>query len=223
MFGYDSYSEESYMGGYSWYKPSPKITKKRKMDSSFEDDMESIDSYDDKVRYSKKMFKKALERVEREFDWMECGYWDDAEVRENLSDDVERLNKENDQLIDDYNNDMEKKELEIQEWKNQIEDLKEHMRKMKEEFEYEKRKETNILKEELRMQDTIIESMKANRDEANKMRAKEFLENKSDFMPEKKMEYCFVEGHVWGLPKVGRRKVYARKARKKVLKLSKLL
>ena len=184
---------------------------------------QSFTSHSDEVEFSAKSFKQALKRLEVEYEWMHDGYYDDKREMNYQCERVNELEKENDELIADYNKDMAQKEKEIKE-------LNEQIRKMKEEFEAEKREmkvqfrqETNILKEELRMQDTIISSMKENELRTKTKVTKDFLKNPSGFMTEKKMEFCIVGGHVWGLPKVGRRIIRARKARKKTLKLSNLL
>ena len=180
-------------------------------------------SHSDMVRFSAKSFKEALERAEEEYRFMHTGYYDDKNALDYQLERVAKLDKENDELIADYNKDMAQKDKEIKE-------LHEYMKKMKEDFGNEKRdmkaqfrQQTNILKEELRMQDTIISSMKKNEVKAKNKINEDYLKNPSGFMSEKKMEFCIVGGHIWGLPKVGRRKIRARKAKKKVLKLSKLV
>ena len=184
---------------------------------------QSFNSHTEEIEFSAKCFKQALKRVEREFDSMVTGYYDDKMAIEYQLERVAELDKENDELIADYNKDMAQKDEEINE-------MHEQMRKMKEEFDNEKRdmiaqfrQEKNILKEEVRMQETIISSMKENGEKANNKIMEDFLKNPSGFMTEKKMEFCIVQGHIWGLPKVGRRKIRARKTKKKVLKLSKFV
>jgi len=184
---------------------------------------QSFNSHTEEIEFSAKCFKQALKRVEQEFDSMVTGFYDDQNAIEYQLERVAELNKENDELIADYNKDMAQKDKEIKE-------MHEQMRKMKEEFDNEKRdmkaqfrQETNILKEEVRMQETIISSMKEKGEKANYKIMEDFLKNPSSFMAEKKMEFCIVQGHIWGLPKVGRRKIRARKAKKKVLKLSNLI
>ena len=184
---------------------------------------QSFNSHTEEIEFSAKCFKQALKRVEREFDSMVTGYYDDKNAIEYQLERVAELDKENDELIADYNKDMAQKDKEIKE-------MHEHMRKMKEEFDNEKRdmkaqfrQETNILKEEIRMQDKIISSMKQNEMKAKNKINEDYLRNPSGFITETKMELCFFGGHIWGLPKVGRRKIRARKTKKKVLKLSKFI
>ena len=184
---------------------------------------QSFESKTDEVEFGAKRFKQALKLVEQEYRYMQLGFYDDKMALDYQLERVAELDKENEELIADYNKDMAQKDKKIKE-------LHEYMKKMEEEFENQKRdltaqfrQETNILKDELRMQDTIISSMKEKEVKAKNKIAEDYLKNPSGFMAEKKMEFCIVGGHIWGLPKVGRRKIRARKAKKKVLKLSKLI
>lgn len=184
---------------------------------------QSFNSHTEEIEFSAKCFKQALKRVEQEFDSMVTGYYDDKMSIDYQLERVAKLDKENDELIADYNTDMAQKNKEIKE-------LHQNMKTMKKEFEDEKREmiaqfrqETNILKEEIRMQDKIISSMKQNETKAKNKINEDYLRNPSGFITEKKMELCFFGGHIWGLPKVGRRKIRARKTKKKVLKLSNLI
>ena len=201
------------------------ITKSNYKMESWSD--QSFTSHSDQVEFSAKSFKEALKRVEDEYRWMKLGYYDDKMTIDYQMQRVEELDKENDELIANYNKDMARKGKEIKELNKE---WKEHMKKIKEEFENEKRdmeaqfrQQTNILKEELRMQDMIISSMKKNEVKTKNKINEDYLKNPSGFMSEKKMEFCIVGGHIWALPKVGRRKIRARKAKKKVLKLNKLI
>ena len=179
---------------------------------------QSFTSKTDEVEFGAKRFKQALKLVEQEYRYMQLGYYDDKMALDYQLERVAELNKENDQMIADYNKDMAQKDKKIKE-------LHEYIKKMEEEFENQKRdltaqfrQENNILKDELRMQDTIISSMKENEVKSKNKITEDYLKNPSGFMTEKKMEFCIVGGHIWGLPKVGRRKIRARKATKKVLR-----
>ena len=64
---------------------------------------QSFNSHSDQVEFSAKIFKQALKRIEREYDWMQLGYYDDKSAIDYQMERVDKLDKENDELIEDYN------------------------------------------------------------------------------------------------------------------------